>query len=520
MTVVKPRMSIAADPAELRYQVPEENALASRAGTKTAASAEKVWARQYRTRLHLTDFAIVLAAVSTSMFVRFGFDSAETSLGQAGSIAANYWVISIVVVIAWMLALAVNRTRDPRAMGMGATEYKRVVNSSALGFGLLAIVFLVTKVEISREFFILAFPVGTFALLLSRWVWRRWLIKQRSLDRYLSRALVVGAREDVEYVIGQIHEKAGAGYNVVGAAVEGADSAAEQIAVSTRQVPVVAGLDNVQDAAGAAARLGVTTVIVAGQPSGGSQFIRNLGWNLEGTATDLVLASRLTDVAGPRIHFRPVEGLPLIHVDIPQFEGSKHVLKRAFDIIVSGVGILLTLPMFLAVALAIKLDDHGAVFFRQERVGRNGETFRMHKFRSMKPDAEKLLAELRANNDGNGVLFKMKNDPRVTRAGRVLRKYSLDEFPQLWNVFVGDMSLVGPRPPLPSEVESYEDRVRRRLYIKPGLTGMWQVNGRSDLSWEDSVRLDLYYVENWSLTGDLIIMWRTLKVLLHPVGAY
>jgi lipopolysaccharide/colanic/teichoic acid biosynthesis glycosyltransferase len=176
--------------------------------------------------------------------------------------------------------------------------------------------------------------------------------------------------------------------------------------------------------------------------------------------------------------------------------------------------------MFLAVALAIKLDDHGAVFFRQERVGRNGETFRMHKFRSMKPDAEKLLAELRANNDGNGVLFKMKNDPRVTRAGRVLRKYSLDEFPQLWNVFVGDMSLVGPRPPLPSEVESYEDRVRRRLYIKPGLTGMWQVNGRSDLSWEDSVRLDLYYVENWSLTGDLIIMWRTLKVLLHPVGAY
>jgi exopolysaccharide biosynthesis polyprenyl glycosylphosphotransferase len=261
-------------------------------------------------------------------------------------------------------------------------------------------------------------------------------------------------------------------------------------------------------------------VIVAGQPHGGSQFIRNLGWELEGTATELVLASRLTDVAGPRIHFRPVEGLPLIHVEIPQFEGGKHMLKRALDAAASGIALVILLPLFIVIGILIKLDSPGAFLFSQERVGRNGATFRMFKFRSMVQTAERDLATLQAQNEASGLLFKIKNDPRVTRVGRVLRKYSLDELPQLWNVFIGNMSLVGPRPPLQREVQGYEIHVHRRLYIKPGLTGMWQVNGRSDLSWDESVRLDLYYVENWSLTGDLVILWRTLKVLTHPVGAY
>jgi exopolysaccharide biosynthesis polyprenyl glycosylphosphotransferase len=207
-------------------------------------------------------------------------------------------------------------------------------------------------------------------------------------------------------------------------------------------------------------------------------------------------------------------------VEIPQFAGGKHVMKRVLDVVASGLGLLILSPLLLAVGFLIRRDSPGTILFHQERVGRNGMTFRMLKFRSMTHDAESRLHALRANNDGAGVLFKLKNDPRVTRIGRVLRKYSLDELPQLWNVFVGDMSLVGPRPPLQSEVEGYESHVHRRLYIKPGLTGMWQVNGRSDLSWDESVRLDLYYVENWSLTGDLVILWRTLRVLLHPTGAY
>ena len=228
----------------------------------------------------------------------------------------------------------------------------------------------------------------------------------------------------------------------------------------------------------------------------------------------------MADVAGPRIHFRPVDGLPLIHVEIPAYEGGKHVLKRVLDVIVSAIGIALVLPLCAVIGVLIAGDSPGPILFRQERVGRDGRTFNMLKFRSMVATATDDLAGLLDRNEGFGVLFKMKNDPRVTRVGRVLRKYSLDELPQLWNILKGDMSLVGPRPPLPSEVREYEEHVGRRLYIKPGLTGMWQVNGRSDLSWHESVRLDLYYVENWSLIGDLVILWRTFKVLTHPVGAY
>jgi exopolysaccharide biosynthesis polyprenyl glycosylphosphotransferase len=336
---------------------------------------------------------------------------------------------------------------------------------------------------------------------------------------------VVGRFDDVDYVVRQIHQKSGAAYNVVGAALDtgrrkGAKKDAElqrHLAAPGREVPIVSDLAG---AAAAAARLGADTVIVAGRALSGADFVKKLAWELEGTATELVLASPLTDVAGPRIHFRPVEGLPLIHVEIPQFEGGKHVLKRAFDFFASALALFVLSPLFVAIALAVKLDDNGPVIFTQERVGRNGERFTMFKFRSMVLDAEARLAELQAENEGQGPLFKLKHDPRVTRVGHFLRKFSLDELPQLVNVFLGDMSLVGPRPPLPSEVEGYENHVRRRLYIKPGLTGMWQVNGRSDLSWEESVRLDLYYVENWSLTGDLVIMWRTVKVMAHPVGAY
>jgi exopolysaccharide biosynthesis polyprenyl glycosylphosphotransferase len=252
----------------------------------------------------------------------------------------------------------------------------------------------------------------------------------------------------------------------------------------------------------------------------GSNAVRTLGWELEGSSIELVLASRLTDVAGPRIHFRPVEGLPLIHVEIPQFEGGKHVLKRALDIVVAGLALVVLAPVMLVIAVVVRLDSPGGAIFRQERVGKAGQEFHMLKFRSMRVTAEAELQALTAANEGSGPLFKMRRDPRVTRVGLVLRRYSLDELPQLWNILVGDMSLVGPRPPLRTEVQGYESHVHRRLFIKPGLTGMWQVNGRSDLSWDESVRLDLYYVENWSLTGDVMIMWRTFRVLTRPVGAY
>lgn len=482
----------------------------------------RAWARLYRFRLLATDTAIILAATIGAIFLRFGLDDAAA---PTPGFHIDYAYLSLIIAGTWMFTLTAYHTRDPRVVGMGVSEYRRVVSATATTFGLLAILFLVAKVDIARGYFVVALPAGMGGVLFSRWLWRHWLIRQRTFDHYLSRALVVGRFEDVDYVVRQIHQKSGAAYNVVGAALDtgrrkGAKKDAElhrHFAAPGREVPIVSDLAG---AAAAAARLGADTVIVAGRALSGADFVKKLAWELEGTATELVLASPLTDVAGPRIHFRPVEGLPLIHVEIPQFEGGKHVLKRAFDFFASGIALFVLSPLFVAIALAVKLDDNGPVIFAQERVGRNGERFTMFKFRSMVVDAEARLAELQAMNEGQGLLFKLKHDPRVTRVGHYLRKFSLDELPQLVNVFLGDMSLVGPRPPLASEVEGYENHVRRRLYIKPGLTGMWQVNGRSDLSWEESVRLDLYYVENWSLTGDLVIMWRTVKVMAHPVGAY
>jgi exopolysaccharide biosynthesis polyprenyl glycosylphosphotransferase len=470
------------------------------------------WARAYCARLRVTDTAIIALAVVLTFFARFGFAD-PVSLGTPSG--ARYAYVSLLVILSWSISLAAFRTRDLRVVGVGASEYKRVVNASSTVFGLVAILFLVAGIGTARWFFIVAFPLGMFGLLLSRWIWRKWLIAQRKFGHYLSRVIVVGRRADVEKVVRQIDRSSGAAYAVVGAVLDEHDS--ESDSGTLRNIKVMRDLGHVAEYA---TMMGTDGVVVAGQPEAGSDFIHDLAWELEGKTVELILATSLANVAGPRIHFRPVDGLPLLHVEIPQFEGGKHLLKRALDVAVSGVALILLSPLFLVLAVVIKADSNGKAFFSQERVGRGGQTFRILKFRSMVASAPEQLADLMSKNEGSGLLFKMKNDPRVTRIGKTLRKYSLDEFPQLWNVLVGDMSLVGPRPPLPHEVEGYEDHVRRRLYIKPGLTGMWQVNGRSALSWEESVRLDLYYVENWSLVGDLMIMWRTVRVLLKPIGAY
>jgi exopolysaccharide biosynthesis polyprenyl glycosylphosphotransferase len=265
---------------------------------------------------------------------------------------------------------------------------------------------------------------------------------------------------------------------------------------------------------------GIDTVAVAGPSALSARELRQLSWDLEGTGTDLVVAPAITDVTGPRIHVRPVAGLPLLHLEAPAFNGARRVLKRGMDLVGALVLLLLLVVPFVAVALAIKLEDRGRVFYRQERVGKASSRFQIWKFRSMHEGAHEERARLAALNESDGPLFKLRSDPRVTRVGAFLRRYSLDEIPQLLNVLAGTMSLVGPRPPLPSEVDVYDDHVHRRLLVKPGMTGLWQVSGRADLPWEESVRLDLYYVENWSVALDLQILWKTLFAVLRPTGAY
>jgi exopolysaccharide biosynthesis polyprenyl glycosylphosphotransferase len=252
-----------------------------------------------------------------------------------------------------------------------------------------------------------------------------------------------------------------------------------------------------------------------------AEKLRWISWQLEGTDTDLVVSPGLTDVGGRRLHIQPIAGLPLLHVSEPAFAGIRHLLKGAFDRVVAAVALLLLSPLLFGIAIVVRRTSTGPALFCQTRVGRNGKPFKMVKFRSMYVGAEQQVTELADENEASGgLLFKIRDDPRVTRVGRVLRRRSLDELPQLINVLTGSMSLVGPRPPLPTEVAQYGDEMRRRLLVKPGLTGLWQISGRSDLSWEESVRLDLHYVENWSLVLDMAVLWKTARAVVRAEGAY
>ncbi|MEV7604321.1 sugar transferase [Paenarthrobacter sp. NPDC089322] len=470
------------------------------------------WTQLLTGALCLADTALVAVAVLAGFILNT--DGPVVAPGGAGQ--GQHVMIGCVLAVAWIAALEVYRSRDPKVLGVGPEEYKRVLTASLRVFGFLGLVAVVFRLESVSSFVVVSLPLGVVALTGNRWIFRRWLNGQKSRGRCLSRAIVVGEPQDVRYVVKQINRKSGAAYDIVGACLPGARRGAVLV-VDDARVPV---LSSIYGIAHTVRQTGANAVIVAGPVPGGNQFIQELGWRLEEDAAELVLAATLTNVAGPRIHWRPVEGLPLMHVDIPHYSGGKHTLKRLMDIFVSSAALLVLAPILLVLALIVRLDSPGPVLFKQERIGKQGTTFRMLKFRSMVVDAEARLAELTGQDEGAGVLFKIRGDPRITACGRWMRKYSLDELPQFWNVLVGNMSLVGPRPPLLREVSGYERHTHRRLLIKPGITGLWQINGRSDLPWEEAVRLDLYYVENWSIAGDLMIMWRTFKAMIQPSGAY
>lgn len=472
------------------------------------------WANRYRHLLTATDALVIAAVTAAAHLTRFGMSMG--SVVDLGGLQTYYLHVSIAIAVAWMLALGLYKSREARIVGIGIDEYRRVVSATAMLLGLVALLCFVLGIDIARGFFALVLPTGLIGLIAARWTLRQWLTRQRGRGHCLSRVIVLGRPNAVHYVVSQIEKKSGAAYKVVGVALTG--SKGQGTFTEAGQVFKVVGDE--RSVVDAVASVDADAVVVAGPVKGGGRYIQRLGWQLEQSSTELILTTGLTNVAGPRIHARPVEGLPLMHVELPQYSGAKHAVKRIFDAVVAGIALVALLPVFIVLAVMIKRDSQGPVIFRQERVGRGGEKFQMLKFRSMVETAEADLAGLLELNEGAGLLFKMQNDPRVTKVGRWLRKYSLDELPQLWNVLKGDMSLVGPRPPLQREVDKYQHKVLRRLYIKPGLTGMWQINGRSELNWRDSVRLDLYYVENWSLAGDLIIIWRTAKMLIKPVGAY
>ncbi|HCT79456.1 MAG TPA: polyprenyl glycosylphosphotransferase [Micromonosporaceae bacterium] len=466
--------------------------------------------RSYVRTVAIVDVTVITVAAIGGFLLRFAEDG-----GPIGDVPP-YGLVGGILILAWLLSLRLLHCYDPRVLGYGAEEYRHVMQSSFRLAGIIAISGYVFDPGVSRLFLGFTFVIGTSGLLSARWIARRWLHRARARGLGWShRVLVVGDVPHVMELVGQLRREAWTGYRVVGACIPHALSA--PTAQHLGDVPIVGSFRTIVEAATAAE---ADTIAITNSSELTASRLRRLGWQLEGSGIDLVVAPALTDVAGPRIRTRPVAGLPLIHVEPPDLNGRAKVVKGLTDKFLAGLGLLLISPLLLLIAVSIKFGSKGPVFFRQRRVGQDGEEFDVYKFRTMFSDAEARLAELSHLNEGDGLLFKMRNDPRVTAVGRLLRRYSLDELPQLLNVMGGSMSLVGPRPPLPSEVAQYDGDVARRLLVKPGITGLWQVSGRSDLTWEDGIRLDLYYVENWSLMTDLLIMWKTVGAVVRARGAY
>ena len=478
-----------------------------------AASAPPTfnWRKRYARYLRLTDFIVLTLVVFGTQFSWLGMHKLIEMPIPALPGLTSYTMLSVVVVLLWMMVLALNDTRSDRVIGVGTAEYKRIFDASFMLFGVIAIAAFLLKVEIARGYLLIALPSGVAALFIERWIWRRWLARQRAKGEYSARVLLVGSERSVAHTARELKRAKGAGYRIVGACIPTGRIAGQ---LTDTDIPVMGSVNSVERAIEVT---GADTVVITSTDELGPQRVKQVSWALEAGRQHLVLAPSITDIAGPRIHMRPVSGLPLMHVETPRFSPGQRFVKRMMDLFGSLFIVTLLSPVLLVLAAIVKVSSPGPVIYKQTRIGRHGREFQMLKFRSMVVGAEHLLDDLIEQQDlGNEVQFKMKDDPRVTKVGRVMRKFSLDELPQLFNVLGGSMSLVGPRPPIQREVDQYADHVHRRFLVKPGITGLWQVSGRSTLSWDDSVRLDLSYVENWSVMSDIVILLKTGKAALFP----
>jgi exopolysaccharide biosynthesis polyprenyl glycosylphosphotransferase len=479
------------------------------------ANTLRRWQNQYSQRLRISDSVIVVASVMLAQYVRFG-DSPNRTSAYSGPVMTLF---SILFAALWLSSLAVFQTRSTRVIGAGIDEYRRIGSASFWTFGIIAMVTLLAKVDLARGYLAIALPVGTIGLLASRSLWRQYIGRKRARGQCQTMVLAIGDRQSVAHLAHQLARNPKDGCVVVGVCIPGyGPTRGDTLTVGGREVPI---LGDETHAVAAIDSCGADTVAVARTEHFGVHGIRELMWQLETMDVDLVVSPGVMDVADARLTLRPTAGLPLLHVEKPQYEGTQRFQKQFFDFCFSLTALIGTSPLLIASAIAIKLTSKGPVFYPSERIGIDGKPFTMLKFRTMTDGADTQIDHLLPLNEGaGGMLFKMRQDPRVTPIGRMLRRFSIDELPQFINVVKGDMSVVGPRPPLRREVQNYDGDVKRRLLVKPGVSGLWQVSGRSDLSWEESVRLDLSYVDNWSMAGDLMIIAKTAKAVLTSHGAY
>ena len=465
---------------------------------KRGEGSTQLWKPKLRKNLAFFDLLTLVFSILLVLTLRFP----NTWQSSLNDYELRNIVLSLLVLVSWLFFLWFNGSRDTNVLGFGADEYKRLINAALLSFTFIAFISYIFKLEISRGFVLLVFPIGLLLLFIVRRILRRRLLRARNQGRYLSRVLLLhsGASDPVEARLAIAQH---AGFIIVHKIVT-----AENFKFEIKDI-VSNALSNNCDQI----MVGQSAVISAAE-------LRKLGWALEATNIDLIVAPAVTEIAGPRLKVSNVEGLPLLHLEQPDFSGTSRITKRLLDLILSIVGLIVISPFLVVIALVIKLYDRGSVLYFQKRIGQNNKEFTVYKFRTMYEGSHEQRAKIMAETKKDPRLAKDPQDPRVTKPGLFLRRWSIDEIPQILNVIKGEMSLVGPRPPLAEEVNQYEKSETRRLLVKPGLTGLWQVSGRSELDWEDAVRLDLYYVENWSLTLDILIIIRTAAAVWRGEGAY
>ena len=458
-----------------------------------------------------TDLLVITFSVFVAMLGRelFEFEGVPTGveMGRYLNVAGP------LMILGWVLAIFLAGGYRHQVFGAGLDEYKRTVNASVVTAAAVGIGCYLLRFSLPRGFFVLAFVIGLPTLVLGRYLLRNSIHRARRNGALQHRVVIAGAEGHVDEIASVLRREKWLGYHVIGALtptpgprpttglglpVLGASSSVAQVAIDA----------------------GADLVFLAGGAFHSSAEMRRLAWDLEHEDIAVVIAPSVTDVSSERISVRPVGGLPLIHLEKPRSQAAVRRAKRTFDILGSLALMALFTPVFLFAAFKVWSHDRGPVLYRQTRVGRDGRAFLCWKFRTMVTNAEELLAEMHAKAGYQGGLFKLEDDPRVTTPGKWLRRFSLDELPQLLNVLAGQMSLVGPRPPLKHEVAQYDDDMARRLRVRPGMTGLWQVSGRSDLSWSEAIRLDLYYVDNWSMLQDLTILARTFHAVFGSRGAY
>jgi exopolysaccharide biosynthesis polyprenyl glycosylphosphotransferase len=466
------------------------------------------WSRRYLMILAVADALIggIAAAVPASISDTLSGSNAVSELFLVG-------------LLVWPATIALRRGYRRDRIGVGFDELRAVLRACstvvvavAVPVGFMAIPTGASTMYALLKLVVFSVPLAVVLSLAARFLARKALHHLQRNGRSLRHVVVVGSFAAAQQLTERIRREPYGGMKVVGVCLPTAELPRPVV----DGIPVLGNLNQVADVVHS---LGCDAVAVTSDDATRYSYLRELAWSLEGAGVELLVDPGLVEVAGPRMHIRPLMGFPLVHVEEPNFTGWRRLVKRISDIVLTSIGLIVIAPVMLAIAAVIKLQDGGPVIFRQQRVGRGGELFTMLKFRSMVPDAEDRKIQLLPHNEGNGGLFKMREDPRITPFGRLLRDFSLDELPQLFNVLAGSMSLVGPRPHLASELALMPSEASRRSLVTPGLTGLWQVSGRSNMEGDDAIRLDLRYVENWSFTLDLLILWRTISAVLAKRGA-